>query len=133
MNFETLVTYIHSEGNCTFELELEVNHRKSVYFLCPKCKWLSEFVAKTNPDSDDTFAINSFKIVDDDIRDLINKQGKKKKISRTPKRGEGVTKRKPRVEKLSVGKTVFNFSYKTKLKIKELTDKTKRNETDREM
>lgn len=32
-----VIKYKHNEGACDFELDVEVNHLKSIYFKCPRC------------------------------------------------------------------------------------------------
>ncbi len=117
-----IVKYHHAEGDCTFELELEVEHRKSVYFRCPTCVWISEFRPIENYDSVDSFNLNSFKVVDESLFEPIKKLRKTK----TKRNTNG----KVRTIKLNpVGQDVYRFNFSSKQVIKQII-KDRKNEDD---
>jgi len=120
-----IVKYKHIEGACDFELELEVNHRKSVYFICPKCNWTSEFIPIENYDRTDSFNLNPFKVVDESLFE-VQKTTKRRKSTSTKRKGSS------KVVKLNKGamkicNRAYSFNYKSMKEIKTLSQQKKEN------
>ena len=113
-----IVTYKHKEGACDFTLELDVEHHKSVYFICPKCNWTSEFIPTEDYDNSDAFELNPFKVIDESLFEVIKKPARKSKGTTK------TTKTRTKVVKLKKGametcNRAYSFNYKASLKIKE--------------
>ena len=114
-----IVKYTHAEGEGNFELELEVNHTKSIYIHCPRCKWLSEFRPKDESiyDPTDNFKLNKFKVLDESLFAPVKAVRKTRKTTGS-KKTKVLTMKLPKNVK-EVNKTVYSFNYKTKMKLKE--------------
>jgi phage terminase large subunit GpA-like protein len=112
-----IIKYKHNEGSCEFKLDVDVNHTKSIYFKCPHCGWISEFIPENESiyDATDNFELNSFKVLDESLFAPVKSRKTTSKRAGT-KRNKVLKMKLPKNVK-DVNRTIYSFNYKDKQKL----------------